>query len=214
MQKRRAVLRPRKRPRQLRAQVTVDAILEAAAYILTNEGWDRFTTNRVADRAGVNIASLYQYFPNKLSILSALHDRHVARADTGAAASFREPARSLHELLCGIVDASIREHRSAAALHRVFEEELPRSVRRRVSGDSSRHQTWTHLLMPFITKPRDRRVVLFVARVAGHAVIHEALADDPSLLGSPAFADEVVRLLERYLGSPVKGRASLAPKAP
>src|SRR5215510_13475027 len=71
---------PRKTPRQSRSVFTVDAILEAATYILVKEGWDKFTTNRMAERAGVNIASLYQYFPNKESIVVELQRRHVAKA--------------------------------------------------------------------------------------------------------------------------------------
>ena len=49
----------RRTPRQTRAQQTVDFILEAATYILSEDGLEGFTTNRVAERAGVNIASLY-----------------------------------------------------------------------------------------------------------------------------------------------------------
>lgn len=58
----------RKAPRQTRARQTVDFILDAAAYILAERGLDGFTTNHIAERAGVNISSLYQYFPNKLVI--------------------------------------------------------------------------------------------------------------------------------------------------
>ena len=70
-------LAPRKKPRQSRSQATVQAIEEAAAYILEHEGWERFTTNRIAERAGVNISSLYQYFPNKMAILDTLRRAHV-----------------------------------------------------------------------------------------------------------------------------------------
>ncbi|MGA2729960.1 MAG: TetR/AcrR family transcriptional regulator [Terracidiphilus sp.] len=66
----------RKEPRQARAQVTVEAILEAAARILDRQGWERFTTNGVAETAGVSIGSLYQYFPNKLALVEAILQRH------------------------------------------------------------------------------------------------------------------------------------------
>lgn len=62
----------RKQARQSRAVATVEAIVEAAAYILAERGATGFTTNRVAERAGVNIASLYQYFPNKEALLFQL----------------------------------------------------------------------------------------------------------------------------------------------
>jgi AcrR family transcriptional regulator len=71
----------RKTPRQARSRQTVDVILEAAACILAERGLDGFTTNHIADRAGVNISSLYQYFPNKLAILEALQTRHMKAPD-------------------------------------------------------------------------------------------------------------------------------------
>jgi AcrR family transcriptional regulator len=63
---------PRKQPRQRRSQNLVDAILQAANRVLTREGARRFTTIRVAEKAGISIGSLYQYFPNKEAILFKL----------------------------------------------------------------------------------------------------------------------------------------------
>lgn len=60
---------PKKLPKQRRAIVTVEALVEAATYILAREGRGGFTANKVAERAGVNIASFYQYFPNKDALL-------------------------------------------------------------------------------------------------------------------------------------------------
>jgi len=62
-------LSPKKLPRQTRAVATVEALVEAAAYILARQGLGGFTANKVADKAGVNIASFYQYFPNKEALL-------------------------------------------------------------------------------------------------------------------------------------------------
>jgi AcrR family transcriptional regulator len=73
----RDLLRLRKRPRQQRATATVAAILEAAACILETQGFDAYTTNAIAERAGASIGSLYQYFPNKTALTQAL----VARED-------------------------------------------------------------------------------------------------------------------------------------
>jgi len=60
---------PKKLPRQRRAIATVDALIEAATYILSRDGVGGFTANKVAEKAGVNIASLYQYFPNKEALI-------------------------------------------------------------------------------------------------------------------------------------------------
>ena len=59
----------KKQPRQARSIATVAAIVEAATYILSHGGLAEFTSNKVAERAGVNVASFYQYFPNKESLL-------------------------------------------------------------------------------------------------------------------------------------------------
>ena len=62
----------RKQPKQSRSTELVDTILEAAVQVLRTEGAQRFTTTRVAERAGVSVGSLYQYFPNKAAILFRL----------------------------------------------------------------------------------------------------------------------------------------------
>ncbi|MDH0747621.1 TetR family transcriptional regulator [Pseudomonas sp. GD03842] len=62
----------RKRPKQARSEASIGVILEAATQVLAKEGARRFTTARVAEKAGVSIGSLYQYFPNKAAILFRL----------------------------------------------------------------------------------------------------------------------------------------------
>lgn len=67
--------RPRKIPRQARSLATVEVILDAAALLLVDEGYEQATTNRIAERAGVSIGSLYQYFPNRESVVAAVARR-------------------------------------------------------------------------------------------------------------------------------------------
>ncbi len=77
------VPRPRKRPTHVGAANTVEAILEAAAQLLEAGGLEGYTTNHIAERAGVSIGSLYQYFPNKDAVTVALIEREVSTlADT------------------------------------------------------------------------------------------------------------------------------------
>jgi AcrR family transcriptional regulator len=71
-------LKPRKTPLQKRSAETVAVILEAAARILELFGFEGFNTNAIAERAGVSIGSLYQYFPSKDALLSGLIAREVA----------------------------------------------------------------------------------------------------------------------------------------
>src|SRR5580704_705280 len=67
---------PRKSASQERSRSTVNALLQATARILIKEGYDRASTNRIAEVAGVSIGSLYQYFPSKEALVAALIDRH------------------------------------------------------------------------------------------------------------------------------------------
>ena len=70
-------LTPRKRPRQARAIVTLDAIFEATIQVLVAEGIQRLTTTRVAHRAGVSVGTMYQYFPHKQALIYALNERYL-----------------------------------------------------------------------------------------------------------------------------------------
>src|SRR5580658_8023598 len=74
----RAPHEPKKQPRQARSRATVDYILSAAVELLSRDGTARLSTNRIARRAGVAVASLYQYFPNKEAILNALFQMQLS----------------------------------------------------------------------------------------------------------------------------------------
>src|SRR5689334_3047576 len=78
---RKALPQPRKQPRQARSQHMVETILEATARILAERGYVGTNTNLVAERAGVSVGSLYQYFPNKKSLVAALHERYAAQME-------------------------------------------------------------------------------------------------------------------------------------
>src|SRR6186713_2006728 len=75
--KRSESLTPRKKPQQRRSRVTIDTIFEAAIQVLLANGLDKITTIQIADRAGVSVGTLYQYFPNKRALLAAVVRRHV-----------------------------------------------------------------------------------------------------------------------------------------
>jgi len=94
-------LTPRKVPKQSRAKMTVDAILEATRRLLVSDGYQDITTNHVADLAGVSIGTLYQYFPSIDSICTRLYQSHketlttalgVALAQLGPASKEEAPA--------------------------------------------------------------------------------------------------------------------------
>ena len=98
-------LKVRKRPRQARSVLTVNAILEAAARILESDGLQMFNTNAIADRAGVSVGSLYQYFPTKGAVLRELIRRKRAEL---VSAMERQQQQAQGMDLPGAIDGFIR----------------------------------------------------------------------------------------------------------
>ncbi|WP_083971650.1 TetR/AcrR family transcriptional regulator [Actinoplanes awajinensis] len=115
-------LQPRRTPRQVRAELTRQRILAAAAHVFAEHGYAAGTTNRIAERAGVSIGSLYQYYPSKDAILVELFARHMDRGKPASA----EPAGSLAEELQAIVQASIEAHQDDPQLLHVLMEQALR----------------------------------------------------------------------------------------
>jgi AcrR family transcriptional regulator len=104
-------LSPRKSPRQARAVATQDAIIVAAAHIIAKGGLSAFNTNAVAERAGVSIGSLYQYFPNKDALMVALieHSQRQQLARVKAAAAMVGNA-DLQTIIRMLVRAAQQHH--------------------------------------------------------------------------------------------------------
>jgi len=96
---------PRKTPVQARAEVTVEAICEATIQVLLSHGADQLTTTRVADRAGVSVGTLYQYYPNKQSLLYAVMEEHLDRVATAVEAACEESChKPLAEMIRHVVE--------------------------------------------------------------------------------------------------------------
>ena len=118
---------PRKHPVQGRAKATVDAIIVAASQVLIAFGYERMTTARVADRAGVSVGSLYQYFPNKEALVAALIDKHSEElVDTVRDILQRHSHATLGECIRAAIDATIAAHRIDPRLHKILHEQIPR----------------------------------------------------------------------------------------
>jgi AcrR family transcriptional regulator len=106
----------RKQPRQARSNGLVAAVLEAAVQVLAKEGAQRFTTARVAEKAGVSVGSLYQYFPNKAAILFRLQSDEWRQTSELLRGILEDEARTPAERLRTLVHAFIRSECDEAAV--------------------------------------------------------------------------------------------------
>lgn len=121
MAKRKIELRRRREPAQARSARMEATILEAAARVLARDGAARFTTNRVAERAGISVGSLYQYYPNKAAILFRLHEREWEENWRRLAALLADGARSPRERIEAAVAAFFASESEESALRRSLE---------------------------------------------------------------------------------------------
>ncbi|MEO8808503.1 MAG: TetR/AcrR family transcriptional regulator [Burkholderiaceae bacterium] len=203
-----AQVSPRKAPRQSRSLATVKAILDATARILVERGFAAVTTNAVAERAGVSVGSLYQYFPNKDALISALHARHseqmmavIQRALTKAMDA------TLDEALAGLIEATVEAHRVDSDLHRVLELQPSAMEMASLKGDYlvvmeerivallARHRS-------VITAP-DLKLAAFMLMHSAHALIHAVVLERPRGVSLKAATQEIVRMMKGYLTQPV-----------
>ncbi|MEO9078123.1 MAG: TetR/AcrR family transcriptional regulator [Rhodanobacter sp.] len=110
--------RPRKRPKQKRSIETVKAIVEAAARILEDKGHAGYSTNAVAERAGVSVGSLYQYFPSKEALIAALLTRETSLLieDAEKATECASGSAALSDFIAACVSHQFRRPRLARLL--------------------------------------------------------------------------------------------------
>jgi AcrR family transcriptional regulator len=116
--------RPRKQPKQARSLETVNVIIEAAARILESHGREGFSTNAVAERAGVSIGSLYQYFPQKEALIGALIARETSRLIEDAEVARSEPTG--REALSALIHACVEHQLRRPILARLLDMEEAR----------------------------------------------------------------------------------------
>jgi AcrR family transcriptional regulator len=152
-------LEPRKAPAQSRAVETVEAVLEAAARILEEQGFAGYTTNAVAERAGVSVGSLYQYFPGKDAITVALIERETGTllADVARTQAEEGLDAKLVRLIRSAVAHQMRRPKLAVLLD--FEERrLPIGARNERVADTIVRTLETALATAGLPRDGDRTV--------------------------------------------------------
>jgi AcrR family transcriptional regulator len=204
---RRPLTNPRKQASQERSRATVDALVEATARLLVREGFDRASTNRIAQEAGVSIGSLYQYYPSKEALVAAVIDRHnrqLMQVVRGALA--KVAALPIEQAVRRIVAVAIDAHRIDPKLHRVLAEQIPRTGR--LEKIETFNREYYALFRDYLEGHRaklrtvDLGLAAFVCVTSIEALAHTAVLHRPGILTDEAvggLVDEATLLVIRYL---------------
>ena len=197
---------PRRRPRQARAQATVDAIIKATALVLVDEGYDRASTNRIAQAAGVSIGSLYQNYPSKEALVSALVTHHVERMEQALARSLvGDPPAQLADRARVLVRGMMAAYRVDPQLHHVLCQEVPKvgELQRIYAFEQRLAEVCRRYLFAISERIRpiniDRAVFLLINAVP--SVIRAAIQSDPSAQYDERLAEELTDMMVRYLSA-------------
>lgn len=208
-------IKPRKQPKQARSREMVEMIITATARVLVREGYEGTTTNRVAEVAGVSVGSLYQYFPNKESLLVTLMERHLGEMMAVFDEKFEElESVKLEDAVHSLVEAAVWAHAVDPELHRAFVEQVPR-----VGDLGAIREIETRIeegLRGYLKsreeelEPGDVRLAAFLVFRTVEATTHAAVLDHPAYLEDDRLIDELTTLVVGYLSSHQPGRRTRA----
>ncbi|MEQ6900515.1 TetR/AcrR family transcriptional regulator [Nocardioides sp. YIM 152588] len=195
----------RRNPSQARSRQTVERIVAAGRAVLAEQGYDAFSTNRVAAEAGVSPGSLYQYFADKDAILTVVIDRYWDEVAEQVAASLSDrigPEPLGPETLRAMADALLRALEADPALLRVLAQELPQSAnreRRAALERRVRDLIATYLAArPNATRRPDVALAAWVIVVAVENVALHWTLDRPAFERERVL-DEIVTMVTAYL---------------
>jgi AcrR family transcriptional regulator len=200
--------RPRRSPAQARSRETVETILQAAARVFATRGYTGATTNHIAERAGVSVGSLYEYFPSKDAILVALAAAHLEetrRVVREATAPLVTTSADLATVVRTVVQATVKLHALAPDLHRVLAEESGRSsrVRALAAGVERSAIRWWERYLRTQRQLAIRDPALTAAIVFGtiDSMTHKVVIHDKRTIPLDRYVDEMVALILGYLRS-------------
>lgn len=194
---------PRKRPKQERAHQTVEAILTAAAQLLVSRGYAGASTNRIAERAGVSIGSLYEYFPNKDAIVATLTKRLLEQRLEIIRSKLTELADApLDRATREIIRALFHAKRIQPRLESALATGVPQA---RASIARQFNRRAREALLPALEarvpalRPRDLELAVFIIVNSLYGAIDAALQERPDLIDDDRFVDELATLALAYL---------------
>ena len=196
--------KPRRTPKQARSRATVDAILDATARVLTEAGYAGANTNRIAATAGVSIGSLYQFFPSKEALVTALRRRHAQQ--------MRDMVREMVGAIAGMplaaavprfVHAVFAAHLIDPALHRVLDQEVPRpdlaDGREDIDADFRATIRAVLALHRAEILPDDLDIASLILVRMVDALVHAAVLVRPAGIDAQAVEREIATVILRYL---------------
>lgn len=196
----------RRQPQQARSKAMVERIIEAGRTVLMRDGYEGFSTNRVAGEAGISPGSLYQYFPDKSAIVAAVIDRHSDAVAERVAAALADRIGDAGPGMIRATAAALLDALGAdVELLRVVMEELPtaRNRDRRTALERRVRELVTVYLAarPGTTRSVDHPTTAWVLVMAIEHLTVRYVLDRPDI-ERDAFLDEVVALCGGYLGIP------------
>ena len=215
MAPRRIDTNPRKLPRQARSRATVDAVITAAAQVLIEQGYEGATTARVAERAGVSIGSLYQYFPNKEALIAALIERHADEIVTVVQQALDDPAHAtLEDGLRALIRAGTTAHRLDPRLHKILHEQVPRVGKLAKALDTSRQITavierFLRAHAAELRHDRDPAIAAIVIETSIEALGHKAVIERRDLLAGGRIEREAFSLIAGYISRSADRRVAV-----
>ncbi len=194
--------RPRRVPRQNRAIMTVDSILEAAAILFARDGFEKSSTTRIAELAGVSVGSLYEYFPNKDSLVASLVKSHcdqMLRHIAQHLANVR--GQGAYRVMEVFIEATHHSYASHIQLQRVLLEHIGRVSKPR------HYKRVSHSIINLLeaaldssgeSLPRERtRQMLYVIECVVESLVHRSIVLDQDFFDHN-LKDELLVLAKAY----------------
>ncbi len=195
----------RKQPKQARSTELVATILEAAVQVLAKEGAPRFTTARVAEKAGVSVGSIYQYFPNKAAILFRLQSDEWRQTTDLLRGILEDTARPPLERLRALVHAFIRSECEEAQVRGALDDaaplyrDAPEAQAARVSGTRTLQVFMAELMpnVPDATRDLAGDLITTTLKQVGKTFSETPRTDGEITAYADAMADMFAAYLER-----------------
>lgn len=187
----------------------IDTIMEATTRVLKKRGYSGTNTNLIAEVAGVSVGSIYQYFPNKESIIATLYQRHVLQMrEIMIHALASSENMTLYAAMKALVNAHIEAHMVEPELHNVLEIQIP-FLRFQKDNATAEHDFYNRIQTLLekhrheIRRPNLELAIYIVIRMI-NSLIHQTILQPPRHATLSKIEDAIVDAIFGYLTIPVR----------